>query len=375
MKHLKLLLVLLMIGVLFSGCASKNALVTVNGHAITQADFDREFAKVENNPELKQQGVNLKDPQNKSLYLLVKGRVMDELVVKTILDDEMKKLNITVSDEEFKKGYDEIINAIGSEAKFKEALKTAGVSEAQFKIDLKDELMKRKFIEQVAKINVSDNEAEKFYNANRKDFNMPDRVRASHILISANPDEMKVIIASDESSKKLSAEDIDKIVKERMAEKLKEAQAILAEVKKNPASFEKMAREKSDDKASAIQGGDLGEFAAGQMVEPFSKAAFALKPNTVSDIVVTPYGYHIIMVKDRIKAGIVPFAKVKEELKAKIAMQETTKKLAQFFENAKRAAKIEYNDKAYDPAVIQEEIRKTAKQEADKQEALPTKLK
>lgn len=63
--------------------------------------------------------------------------------------------------------------------------------------------------------------------------------------------------------------------------------------------FQALARAHSQDRGSGAQGGDLGEFGEGEMVEPFQDAAFALEPGEVSGLVETPYGLHIIQVYDK----------------------------------------------------------------------------
>ena len=58
-------------------------------------------------------------------------------------------------------------------------------------------------------------------------------------------------------------------------------------------TFEELAKKRSKC-PSSHQGGDLGEFRSGQMVESFEKAAFALKVGEISGAVRTQFGYHLI---------------------------------------------------------------------------------
>ena len=146
-----------------------------------------------------------------------------------------------------------------------------------------------------------------------------------------------------------------------MAQKKAKAEKLLAQAKKNPSEFAKLAKDNSDDTVSAKQGGDLGFFAKEEMVEPFAKAAFDMKPNTISNLVQTPYGYHIILVTDRQKAGVEPFEKVKSEIKEFLTNQEKVKVLQQFVDTLKNNAKIEYNDPSFNPASIQKALKEQTK--------------
>ena len=76
--------------------------------------------------------------------------------------------------------------------------------------------------------------------------------------------------------------------------------------------FAKLARELSDDKASAQKGGDLGWFGIGRMVREFEKAAFALDSGETSEIIKTQFGYHIINLQG--KRGVEPFEKKKADI-------------------------------------------------------------
>jgi parvulin-like peptidyl-prolyl isomerase len=68
----------------------------------------------------------------------------------------------------------------------------------------------------------------------------------------------------------------------------------LQEKAQSGADFEELARKNSDDPGSASSGGSLGRFARGQMVKEFSDAAFSLPVGGVSEVVESPFGFHVI---------------------------------------------------------------------------------
>ena len=92
----------------------------------------------------------------------------------------------------------------------------------------------------------------------------------------------------------------------------KKAEEILARARKGE-DFAKLAREYSDDPGSRNNGGLYKDFARGQMVKPFENAAFNLPVGSISDLVKTRYGYHIIKVIKRTKETR-PFKQVEGEL-------------------------------------------------------------
>jgi parvulin-like peptidyl-prolyl isomerase len=71
------------------------------------------------------------------------------------------------------------------------------------------------------------------------------------------------------------------------------AEAVLARVKKGE-DFAELARAHSDDSSAKKTGGNLGTFDRNTMAESFSKAAFNLKIGEVSDVVESPFGFHVI---------------------------------------------------------------------------------
>lgn len=374
MNSKKLFATIAMSALLLTGCSLNqgNTIIKVNDKNITQGQFDSAFDKAAGNSMFAQMGVDVKKDKNNFLYLMVKDRVVNELIVKSLIDQEIEKRHIKVTNDDVDKELKTIIDKVGSKEKFNEILKQNKISSEQFKKDLTEEVKMKKLVAMISNVKVSEADAKKFYRSNLNKFKYPDKVRASHILISANVEEIKGKIESDPQNKGLTKEEIKAKVDKELAAQLDKAKKVLAEVKKDPSAFEKLAKENSDDKASAAQGGDLGFFSKQEMVEPFSKVAFSMKPNTISDIVQTPYGYHIILVKDRMKAGQEPFEKVKGEIVAYLENQEQVKVLEQLIDSLKKQAKIEYVNPEYNPTSIQEALKKQAKSNpAAKEEISP----
>ncbi|MDP2431192.1 MAG: SurA N-terminal domain-containing protein [Pseudomonadota bacterium] len=167
------------------------------------------------------------------------------------------------------------------------------------------------------KVQVSDEQTHKFYEANAARFQEAERRRASHILI-------KIDAAAD--------------AKARAATRAN-AEQILAEVKKAPAQFGELARKLSQDPASGEKGGDLGSFTRDMMVKPFSDATFQMKLGAISDLVETQFGFHIIRLD-----GIVPGAKIgyevaKGDIQKELRQQEAQRR---FVETAERFSNMVY---------------------------------
>lgn len=110
------------------------------------------------------------------------------------------------------------------------------------------------------------------------------------------------------------------------------AEELLAQVRKAPASFADVAKKNSQDPGSAVQGGDLNFFARGAMVKPFEDAAYALKKGEISDVVETDFGYHIILLTD-IKSPRKPsFEELRPSMEAELKQQQAQRKFAEVAE-------------------------------------------
>ena len=342
---------------LLTGCAlDKTAIIKVNGEPITRAQYEKALNQQLKTPQMQQMGNQTKDP-NSFVMLMTKDRITNELIVKTILEQQIREHKITVSNDEIKAKRKEIADKIGSEDRLQEILKQNNVSESQLKEDLINEIKVDKLVTATADVKVSDKEISDFYNSNKASFDRPERVKASHILIEANPDKIKQEIIEADKNGKLSAEQIDAKVKAKMDEKMALAKKVREEALKNPEKFAELAKKYSDDKVSAANGGDLGFFPKEAMVKPFADAVFSLKPDTISEVVVSDFGNHIIIVKDRAAKGLQPLDKVKDEIKSFLEQQKKISALQKLFEGLKASAKVEYIDESFRPDNIQNAIR------------------
>src|SRR5262249_10782082 len=119
-------------------------------------------------------------------------------------------------------------------------------------------------------------------------FEVPEMVRASHILLSTRDPKSSAELSDEQKAAK----------RKKLEELLKRA--------RDGEDFAKLAKENSEDPGSKDKGGEY-TFPRGQMVPEFEGAAFSLKTNQVSDIITTSYGYHIIKLLDRIPAKKEPF--------------------------------------------------------------------
>lgn len=119
-----------------------------------------------------------------------------------------------------------------------------------------------------------------------------------------------------------------------------EANAILKQLK-DGTDFAKLAEEKSEDKGSGKQGGDLGYFAKEAMVKPFADAAFDMKAGEVSTKPVkTEFGYHIIKVEDKRKSSAPPLSEVRGQIENQLGQEMT----ADLIKEIQAKAKIEKFD-------------------------------
>lgn len=205
---------------------------------------------------------------------------------------------------------------------------------------LVDDFLAQEYLARVvlADIKVSEDEMKKYYKEHDKDFLLTESVRARHIFIQ------------------LSAKASD----EEKAAARKKAEDIMASLKKGE-DFAKVALESSDDADTAKNGGELGLLTPGKTnSEEFEKAAFALKSGETSEIVQSPFGFHIIKADEKTEKRIATFAESKNYIEAVLKKELEQKKGEAFVAKIYKESGLEvFVDKA--PAAAAEPVKKSDK--------------
>ena len=197
MNKIKIAVFALLMMIVCTGCSLKKHsgdILKINDTVITQKEFDKAFDDVAQNGMFAQMGLDLKNDPDNLFAIMIKEKVISELMVKALLNEEMAKRKIDVSKDELNNAEKEIIEKFGDKEQFLGILKMNNVSYDDFKKDLKEEIKLKKYVESIAMVSIGESEAKKYYDENKDKFKLPMRVRASHILISANPDQIKATI-------------------------------------------------------------------------------------------------------------------------------------------------------------------------------------
>lgn len=245
----------LLIG-LAAGCGQKSseAVAKVNGEVIT------------------------KDELYDLMVKAVGDQALDYLITQKIIELEAKKQNITVTDEDINKELEKVYEAYGGETIFKQNLELSGHSLDEYKEELALTIKAKKLVE--PRIEITEEEMKAYFDEHKDEFAQEQQVHARHILVD------------------------DENLAREIYEKLKKGE-----------DFAELAKQYSTDTATKDNGGDLGFFGKGEMVEEFEKVAFSLKVGEISSPVKTEYGYHIIKVEEKKEAQEPNYENSKKKIK------------------------------------------------------------
>ena len=226
-------------------------------------------------------------------------------VLERLIDDELilqqaTELKLSVTSDQVDSSIAEIKkqNNIDDE-QLREALRAQGMSMANYRADLKRQLLRFRVLNIAvgSRVNVSDEEVKAYYERHMKG-SANVQVRASHIFV-AIPD------GADRAA---------------AAEKQAQATKILERAKTE--DFAKLARELSDDAATRAEGGDLGFFGKDMLPKPIEELVFAMKPGEVRGPVRADRGFHVIKLVDRKTKDAKPLDDVKDDIRMQLRQKD-----------------------------------------------------
>jgi len=298
-----------------------NVAVTVNGVDITEAELQKLMR-----PQLEkmaQQSAQLPPAFAQTLEKQIRQHVLNQLIVGRLLDEKVKEANIVTTDEEVTKQIEQMASAQRpplSVEELKNIVENQGYVFDDWKNEIRKQLGQQKLFrsQSSGSINVTEEDAKKYYDENPTQFEVKEQVRASHILIKPDITDPN----NDPNQAKAKIEGLLKQIKDG-------------------ADFAELAKANSAC-PSAAQGGDLNFFPRGKMAAPFEKAAFELEVGKVSDIVETQFGYHIIKVTGHKDAGTTLFEQARDNIIKQLTRKKQSEFVNKYIDSLKAEANIVY---------------------------------
>ena len=192
-----------------------------------------------------------------------------------------------------------------------------------------------------SKVKVTDDGLNLFFEQNTEKFRVPEEVSLRYLQFDPTRYENEVDISGEEDLQRYYRRNLDQfevqeqikaahillsVPKDADAETIQKRRGLANELLKqlqNGADFTQLAKTHSDDKSNSAQGGDLGTFGRGIMVKEFEDAVFALRPGQLSEVVQTPFGFHIAKIDEYIEPGVKPLVDVITEVKAGLKLEKS----------------------------------------------------
>lgn len=252
--------------------AGSTVAIDVDGSKLTQGQVETEVKRIMSVMKKQMPAERLEQAKENA-----RKQVLTDFTARTLLANEIKRLNLSASDAEVKEAEEQVKNDLPKGMTIEDFMKKNKITKEQMQEDLRFRIKISKLVmmQTAAKSKPTDKEINEFYQKNKDKFKMPEAVHVRHILVAK------------------AAGDDDKIKAEKKAKAEDLRTQLLA-----GANFAEIAKNNSDC-PSKETGGDLGVFRRGEMVKQFENAAFSQDVNAIGPVVETEYGFHIIQVLER----------------------------------------------------------------------------
>lgn len=235
--------------------------------------------------------------------------LLDRLIDRELMVQEVEKANLHPTETEIAGAVAKLRGGLKA-GEFESVLADAGLSLEEWREGVVRDLSLEK-LQQVAvydTVSVSDGEIEEYRARHRNDYELPEEVRASQILVRTR----------------------------------EEARKAAGRIRKGE-PFDTVARDLSLS-PDAESGGDLGYFARGQMPQEFDAVVFSLPPGKLSPVVETTYGHHLFLVTDRREARRLSDEEIREEVRTTLLASKRELAFRTWIESLRSRADIRYND-------------------------------
>lgn len=279
---------------------------TVNGEVIYASALSGEVTAI-----ALQYGIDVKSKEGEKQRGEITRVVLDQMIEQRLILREARRVNALATDAQIDAQLAEIKRNFPSEADFQSALAQRGLTVNALRDRLRTNVTVQNLVGKVTSVSVTDAEVEQYFRQHRSEYDQPEQVRASHILLESDA----------------------------------EARFVLARLRRGD-KFEDLARQYSKDPGSKEQSGDLGFVSRGQLVGEFEKAAFTLRPGQVSGIVKTQFGYHLIKVTGRKDPQPANLAQVRDQIRAQLLSKKREAAFQAWLKRIKAQAKIKRFDRA-----------------------------
>jgi peptidyl-prolyl cis-trans isomerase C len=278
----------------------EHMIAQVNEEQIPVEEFDREFKELilEPGKEVKETGLGS-----------LRRAYLDQVIERKILVQEARRLGIKISQEELNQAIYEIKMDYPGEG-FGEKLGLKGISLEEWKVRLEEKLLAEKLIRRASRFQekINGKEALQYYEDHRSSYQIGPKVRARQIIVADG----------------------------------EEAIQILKRLKKGE-SFEKVATEKSLG-PERVQGGDLGYFSPGEKPTEFDHV-FSMEVGMISEVIKSPYGYHIFKLEERIEPRQIPFEEAKLGILQELEQRKGEENYQKWLKGLKGRARVKINKK------------------------------
>ena len=262
------------------------AAAKVNGVQISNSTLEKNFEEYQ-----REKDVNIAAIRYPDRIKEMRRDVLDQLIDQELVWQTVQAKALFASPDDIDKSVEDVRAQFDTEDGFLQRIMLDGFTPEKYRVHVQRLVSVSNYMQEVSsRTTVSKEEVHEFYVNNPDKLGMPETVRARHILLKVHPN------ANDDTKKG---------VEEKMTN--------IVEHLENGADFSTLAVQYSED-GSSSQGGDLGYFDRGQMVGPFSDAAFSLDVGETSGIVETVYGLHLIRVEDRQPVRTVPEEMASEQI-------------------------------------------------------------